>query len=232
MKLLFISLCTIIFSNTVLAQFSGHTANTLNITGPNSVLKSEIPLAEPSVVGSTYLNDDWQQVDIVLKNGIVSEDLLVKLEIEHGNVEILYDNQVKFLDLKHVDFLYFHEGGVKNKAVISKGGIFTFKDAALKGVALVYDDGDYSIVKNYYIEFLQSNYNVALDVGSRDHRKIKRERLFISQQGKLILVKGSSKKIASQLGPDKEKALEIIKSNKLDLTDEPQLRLFIQLLKG
>ena len=67
-------------------------------------------------------------------------------------------------------------------------------------------------------------------MGSKDHRKVKKEKLYISHGNKLILAKGSSKKVAKQLGSDNEKALTIIKEHKLKLSKETDLITFVSLM--
>jgi len=218
------------FAKDVRAQFTGH-YNALNITGSTNTLKTEIPLAEPSVVGSTYLDDDWQNAEIVLRNGNIIGDLPVRVEIEQTNIEINYKGELKYLDLKEVDCVNLTDKGTGKKRTIRKANEFIFNDIPLQGVVEVHTGKQYNAIKHYYIEFLQANYNVALDVGSKDHRKVKKERLYISHDNKLILAKGSSKKIAGQLGSDKEKALTIIKEHKLNLSKEADLVTFVGLMQ-
>lgn len=219
-------------SANVLGQFfSGSNSNAQTLTGPASVLKTEIPLASPSVVGSTYLDDTWQYAEIVLANGYTIEGLSARVEIEQAYIEIQFNGEIKYLDLKNVNFITFSNEPNGLKSVVKKASQFIFNDAPLKGVVLVRGNpGQYAVIKQFYIEFLQSNYNVAMDVGAKDHRKVKRERFYISQGSKLILVKGTSKKIAGQLGADKEKALDIIKKHRLNLSRETDLLTFASLM--
>jgi hypothetical protein len=230
MKHLLLIFSLIVSSAHAFAQFTGH-YDALKITGGQNTLKSEIPLATPSIIGSTYLEDDWQKAEIVLKNGLVIDDFPVKVEIEQANIEIRYNGEVKFLNIKQVDYINLVESHSGKKNIIKKASDFTFNDTPLKGLVMVDSGARYNIVKHFYIEFLQSNYNVAMDVGSKDHRKIKRSKLYLAQGPKLILVKGSNKKIVEQLGQDKENALAIIKTHKLSLSREADLTAFVGLLK-
>jgi hypothetical protein len=234
MKYTFLIIILLGLSVTVSGQFfSGPNSNPQTLTGPQSVLKTEIPLAKPSVIGSTYLNETWQPAQIVLKNGHVIESLPIRVEIEQANIEIQYNGEIKYLDLKEVDFVNFTEGTAPTKSVIKKGNAFTFKEVPMNGIVAIHNYGElYSIVKHFSIEFLQANYNVAMDVGSKDHRKVKREKLYISQGQKLVLAKGSGKKIAAQLGADKEKALAIINEHGLNLSREADLITFVSLMQS
>src|SRR5688500_5056283 len=210
------------------AQFTGH-YDALKITGGQNTLKSEIPLAMPSIIGSTYLADDWQKAEIVLKNGMTIDDFPVKIEIEQANIEVWYNGEVKFLNIKQVDYINLTDSHSGKRNIIRKASDFTFNDTPLKGLVMVDSGARYDMVKHFYIEFLQSNYNVAMDVGSKDHRKIKRSKLYLAQGSKLILIKGSNNKIVKQLGPDRENALAVIKAHKLNLSKEADLISFIEL---
>lgn len=218
-----------LMTGNLLAQFSG-SSTTHTITGPQNVFKSEIPMAQPSVKGSTYLEETWRNADIVLKDGYVIKDLPVRIEIEQPNVEVKYNGEVKYLDLKRVDFINYAGNEDNAGLVIKQAEGFTFNEEPLKGLVVIHKGQHYIAVKHFYIEFLQANYNVAMDVGSRDHRKVKREKLYIAQGNQLVLVKGNEKKTVSKLGGDKDKAISIIKEHHLNLTQEKDLYRFVDLL--
>ena len=213
----------------VLAQFSG-SSTTHTITGPQNVFKSEIPMAQPSVKGSTYLEENWQHADIVLKDGYVIKDLPIRIEIEQPNVEVKYNGEIKYLDLKKVDFINYGGNEDNTRLLIKQAEGFTYNEEPLKGLVAIHKGQRYIAVKHFYIEFLQANYNVAMDVGSKDHRKVKREKLYIAQGDQLVLVKSNEKKIASKLGGDKDKAISIIREHHLNLTQEKDLYKFVDLL--
>lgn len=220
----------ILLSHGLFAQFTGH-YNALNITGSQNTLKSEIPLAKPLVTGSAYLDDNWQHAQIVLKNGYIIDDFPIKIEIEQGLVEFRYNDEVKYISLREVDFISLADKRTGRKEIIKSAHQFAFGNVPLKGIVKIHGGQRYSAVKQFYVEFLPSNYNIAMDVGSKDHRKVKKEKFYISQSGKLILVKGSAKKIAAQLGDDREKALKLIKEHKFNLSKEPALIAFVELMQ-
>jgi hypothetical protein len=231
MKKIFFAAILFCFYDNAAAQFTGHT-NALNVTGPQNTLKSEIPLATPSIIGSTYLDENWQKAEIVLKNGMIITDFPVKVEIEQANIEIQYDNEVKFLNIRQVDHVNLVDELNHTRRTVKKANDFTFNNVPLKGIVMI-DSGElYNAIKHFYIEFLQANYNVAMDVGSKDHRKIKREKLYLAQGTRLIQIKGSNKKIVKQLGSDEEKAIALVKTHKLDLSREADLVKFVGLMKN
>jgi hypothetical protein len=231
MKIYNITLVLFLIVSSASAQFSGH-YNALNVTGSTNTLKTEIPIANPSVIGSSYLQNEWRQAQIILKGGSIVKDVPVKIELENANVEVNYNGQVKYLNLDKIDSIYFINELTQQKIVLKKADAFEYADEKLNGMALVQSNLHYGILKQYYIEILRANYNVAMDVGSKDHQKVKREKIYLMRENQLIAIKGSSKKIASQLGDDRYKALTIIKSQKLNLKDENDLARFIKLMES
>lgn len=213
-----------------LAQYSIQ-GNPLNITGSSSILKSEIPIAAPSIIGSTYLDDNWQQARIVLKTGAVVENCIVRIEIEQANVEIKFKDDTKFVNLSKVD--YINTANVNGtQSTIRSAKFYTHEDVPLEGVVSVeYMGKKYGVIKHFYIEVLQANYNVAMDVGSKDHRIVKKERVYVSKGNLLFDGRSSDKKLIKKLGLDKKETLQLIKDNKLNLSHETDLIAFVKLLE-
>jgi hypothetical protein len=231
MKIFNVILILFLIASNASAQFSGH-YNALNVTGSTNTLKTEIPVANPSVIGSSYLQNEWRKAQVILKSGGVAKDVPVKIELENANVEVNYNGQIKYLNLDKIDSIYFINELTQQKTVLKKANVFEYANEKLTGMALIQSNLHYGILKQYYIEILRANYNVAMDVGSKDHQKVKREKTYLMHGTQLIAIKGSSKKIVSQLGDDRHKALTIIKTQKLDLKDENDLARFIKLMES
>jgi hypothetical protein len=206
-------------------QYSGH-FNAVNITGSNNFLRTEIPLANPQVLGSTYLIENWSSADIVVKDSLVVHDIKVRLEIEQGLIELLLNDKTKYIALKDVQSVKIHS----QSPIVQSASLYSYKGTRLNGLVEVYKGTKYTLVKQYYIEFIKANYNVALDVGSKNHRKVKKVTFFILDGSNLILVKGSSKKVAAQFSADREKALTLLKTNNLKLSSETDVFRFVTLL--
>jgi hypothetical protein len=229
--LLILALSLITFSEKLTAQILGQ-SNPLSITGPQNNMKTEIPLAQPSVVGSSYLDENWKNAEIVLKSKEVIRDFPIKIEIEQANVEIKYNGEVKFLNLKEVDHIKYVDEKSGRAIVIRSANPYTIDGQVLRGIVeILLEGGQYEVVKHYYIKLLQANYNVAMDVGPRDHRKVVKDKVYLSQGDKLILIKGSAKKWTSQLGADKERALQIIRDHKLNASKDIDLITLASLLQ-
>lgn len=221
------------FNNFCQAQFAGH-YNALNVGGSSNVFKTEVPMAPPTTIGSTYLDDQWQDAQIILKDGSNAGTYPVKVEVEHANIELKFRNDVRFLNFEKIDFVTYVEKSTELKGIVTRASNFTYQAERLHGIMLIYgrERAKYTAAKNLSIEFLASNYNVAMDVGSKDNRKVKKEKLFILTDGRLILIKGPDKKIAKQFGDDRDKVLSIVREHNLKLTREKDLVEFAGLMSG
>jgi hypothetical protein len=200
------------------------------ITGPAYVLKSEIPIAPPTTVGSSYLDEHWQPAEMLVKTDLLVQDLSARLELEQGMIEFKVNNQVRHLPIGKVE--YVNIINAKNeRSIFRKASAYEFEGARLQGIVEVISDGPFGVIKQHYIEVLQANYNVAMDVGSRDHRRVKRERLFLLYNGKLIAAKGSSRKLVPLLDSQHQVvASAIIKEHDLRISEEADLRRFASLM--
>ncbi len=200
------------------------------LTGPQYVLKSEIPLAPPTTVGSSYLDENWQPAEILVRTDLLVKDLSVRLELEKAMIEFKVNNEVRQLPIGKVEYVNVINA-MNGKSMFRKASAYEFEGSRLEGIAEVISDGPFGVIKQHYIEVLQANYNVAMDVGSRDHRRIKRERLFLLYNGKLLAVKGSSRKLVPLLDSQHQTiASAIIKEHDLRISDEGDLRRFVSLM--
>lgn len=200
------------------------------ITGPQYVLKTEVPLAPPSTLGSNYFDETWQSAEIMVKTDLLVKDLSARIELEHAMVEFKVNDQVRHLALRDVEYVKLITPQ-NTTLTFKRASAYTFEGVRLEGVAQVMADGRFGVIKQHSVELLQSNYNVALDVGSRDHRRIKKERIFLSYDNKLLSVKGSSKKLVAQLNADDRSVAEsIIKDHDLRISDEEDLQQFALLM--
>jgi hypothetical protein len=223
--------CLLTFGSAAYGQFSGH-YNALNITGSSNVLKTEIPLGPPATAGSNYLNDEWKQGEIVLKDGRAVGSYPVRIQIEHGIVEINVDNKPYTLNFSNVSHIMQLDEPVGLVGKVQMGRHFTFERKALKGVVMTHDiqEGTVKVMTNYYIEIKPSNYNVAMDVGSKVNQKLTKQKVFIQKEGVLYEIKGSNKKILNVLGYDKAKVREIFRANDFDLENPKDLVKFLTLM--
>lgn len=225
------ALLLILFSCTICkAQFTTE-FNPLTITGNASNLKTEIPLAAPKTVGSSYLSDAWIPGRIVLRNQHTLPAFDIRIEVEQELIEIRSENVIRYVNIRDIRQVTMTGKFQNYYNVIENAAMFKIEGSPLSGVVLTDTSTGLKVVKQMYIEVIPSNYNVALDVGSRDNRKMLRERLFLSIDNELIQCKQPVKKLLQKLGKYEPKARTVLKEHRLNLSKEEDLQQFVALLK-
>lgn len=219
-----------LFNLPVSAQFSGQ-FNPLNITGTANVFKTEIPLDEPLTKGSNYLSEAWSSGTIVLKDGRAIGEYPIRVETEHVIVEIMVENKVHTIDIDRVQHILLPDAEVGARGKLVRGKRFVVDNKPLPGVVLVHDvNTNTQLLNNYFTTFIPSNYNVAMDVGSKDNVKQMKNRLFVQRTGSVTEIKGSNKKIMRLLDLDNAKARNAVDTNNLKLSDPKDLLKFLTII--
>lgn len=208
-------------------QFTGQ-YNALNVTGSTNTLKTEIPLAQPSWVGSSYWSETWTVATLFLKNQSTLENVPVRLETERGNIEVMFNGVPHFLDWKKLDRVVFtDEKGWQ--WLIRNPDEYKTDDQSFKGIVRVlYEDEKYLVIRNYYVSIMRANYNVAVDVGNKDNRKIQKEKTYMRKDNRWIDVHGSAKKLLKSLGVSGDHQKTILKSRNFDLKRDSDLLALLQ----
>lgn len=214
------------------AQFAGH-YNALNITGTTNTYKTEIPIAQPSWVGSSYWSEAWQPATLYLKNKSIIENMPVRLEIEHGNVEVNYNGALHFLDWNKLDQVTFSDA---NGVIwlVRNAHEYKVKDKTLSGIVQVLlNDSTCGIIRNYFIKIMPATYNVAVDVGSKDNRKIQKQKTYLrNNNGDWVEAPLSVKKIMRLLNVSKADQNKIRESKNYNLQRDSDLIELLQLISN
>jgi hypothetical protein len=169
-----------------------------------------------------------------LRDGRDAGEYPVRVQIENGIIEVMLESKAYTLNISNISHIILQDPAVSLPGKLNSGRKFAFEDKTLKGIVLVHDieGSSMKLFNNYFIEFLPSNYNVALDVGSKENRKVIRQKLFVQKEkdGALREIKGSNKKIVALLGYDKSKARKVIKTSDLDLDEPTDLMAFLKIM--
>ena len=155
----------------------------------------------------------------------------IRIEVEQELIEIRSENAIKYVNIRDVRQVTMMNEFQNYYNVIKNAAKFKIDGAPLSGVVLTDTSTGIKVVKQMYVEVVPSNYNVAMDVGSRDHRKVLRERMFLAIGNELIQCKQPVKKLLQKLGEYEPKARTILKEHRLNLSKEKDLQQFIALLK-
>lgn len=158
---------------------------------------NQMPLKPAGITGSVYLNEQWKTATLNLKSGVLSvsqlAEVLVKLDLKSNTFELLNGADIKILDGNKVESFSLVDDVHPTDEVFVNCDKFFFEGTKLIGFGRLIHKGDkLSLIQHVYVEFIQADYNVALDVGSRDHKYVKRDKLYFVKDDQMIPVNKQS----------------------------------------
>jgi hypothetical protein len=138
--------------------------------------------------GSFYLNENWIAAIIYLRDGAFAsnklENIPVKVDLLNQELELNTKAGIRVLetsDIKAFEWVNPASNKLEKYANCSE---FTLDGTPLVGFCKV-SAGEIKLVRQDYAEVLKADYNVALDVGSREDKIIKKYKLYVMREAKL-----------------------------------------------
>jgi hypothetical protein len=187
---------------------------------------TQIPAKPAGVVGSVYLNENWKETTLKLKKetyGVSElEGVKMKLDLKTNTMEFQTDKGIKVIGGANVESFVWKNDLQSDDETYINCDKFSFENTKLLGFAHVISPGKkVSLVQHQYLEFVQADYNVALDVGSKDHKYLKKNKLYLLKDNQLIPV--NKKSIAIAMADKKQQIGQYKKDQKLNLKDQQDL---------
>jgi hypothetical protein len=186
----------------------------------------QIPLKPPGTTGSVYLNDGWKTASLKLKTGTLSigelTNVSVKLDLKTNTFELFVDPEIKVLSGSKVESFTWTDD-LQTPVSYVNCERFTLDDTKVVGFGRILsrDADGLILLEHSYIEFMQANYNIAMNVGSKDHKYVKKEKLYFVKNNKMV---PAGKKSLYEVMADKESAIKkFIKENDVNVRDAGQL---------
>ena len=192
---------------------------------------SELPPAPPGTTGTTYYEDEWLMADLFLKGETKLEGVKVKLDLSSQNFEIWHEGNIKLLPGdKVLSFQWMTSQGIQEAFV--RGNYFTAEGFKISGfLKLLSDTAPFKLVEFYSTEIVAANYNVALDVGTKDNQIVKKTRMFVAKENLLLEVKGSRKKFINDFKQTFQTDIsDVMKEFDIDTRDDESLVMLLKQL--
>lgn len=169
-----------------------------------------IPRGE--VKGDYYWSGCWNLSRVILKDGKSIEGVLAKLDVKTGELHLLVSNEVKVLLPK------FNDGFAWTDSLDHTEHFFvkcTTLAAEIPGHFVeVLDDGEYKLLKRIRIVEKLPDYNLALDVGHRDIRRIRKVEFYLVH-GTSATVVSRPKDIIAAVPEQRDRADQFVRSKQL-----------------
>lgn len=167
--------------------------------------------------GSPYLVDDWQPADIIFKDGKAVAGLLVRYNVLQGRLMYKYNNTTYVVG--EPDSI--SEMRLPDKVFVYRKFIINKKDTG-KSFFEVIVDGKASLLNRYKIEMIPSNYNAALDFGSKNTKLIMKQQLYV-QLGEKIVILDKKKQLLEILQDKKEEVFKYMKKERLSFKNKEDM---------
>lgn len=174
---------------------------------------------KPEKIESVYLRDDWTYGTLMLQSGDTLKDLSLKYDIKNSLLEINFNGGVKVVSLSKIKGFEL--------AVVPRKQLFLNANRqqvpGLTGLVEVLSTGKVSLYAKPSIEIMPSNYNAAMDVGSRNDKAIKKEDLFLLKDGNATEVTKAGKKIVAHFQGQEGDIQQYVKDNNLSYKKKEDL---------
>jgi hypothetical protein len=189
-------------------------------------LVKEFPVKSPGNVGTTYLNEKYNKADVKLKPGQFSVSELkqidVQLDLKDDNLEIATPQGIKILNGTKVEQFEWVDAQTGEHEVFVNCDKFALDGTKAIGFGKVLSDKKVMLLEFNYVEMVQAAYNPALDVGSKDNKIVKKQKLYLVKDG--VMNRCDRKSILALLDDDQGTLRKYAKQNKINLNKQDGLK--------
>ena len=159
---------------------------------------TEIPY-QTGIKGSGYLHEDWVLADVVMAGDRkIFRDLMVKVDVQHNLLEIQYNDEIKLLNASQT--LSFTVKPDKDTFLTRNA----LEPDLPEGFYKLLYNGEAALLIHYLTDIKRANYNVALDVGSKDDEIIIVNQYYVILEGELLQVENTRKKLIKQFDSNRQ----------------------------
>lgn len=178
---------------------------------------------------TVYLYDTWTSADILIHQpggGVVQvRDVRVKLDLMTNNLEVQAAGGIKVLPFSKVEKFEWTNPVTLTPEVFTNGRQFSLNGVQLESFCSVFGDQT-KMVTHYAVEVIPADYNVALDVGNKEDRVIKKVRHYLLRGNELV--EFTRKSVVALMADDSEHVKQFIKKNHVDFDQEADLQSLVR----
>lgn len=185
-----------------------------------------IPLPAPKVIGDTYIDQDWKKGAFLIYGKDKSlGGYEIRYDLDKQELEIKTQTGVKVVSEAQLkSFITFSPDEKEPRIFVNAREFKAGSGFRFIGFLRVLEDGDYALVSGFTIKVKRPDYNVAMNVGSRDYQIYKKEQLFYVTQGTVFALPGKKRELLS-IFPEqaREEVSSFVQSEKLDPSETNDL---------
>ncbi|HYG20554.1 MAG TPA: hypothetical protein VD816_16555 [Ohtaekwangia sp.] len=188
-----------------------------------------IPMPAGKVVGTNYFDENWNTGSFLLYNQKVVENYPIRFDIEANEIDIKVKDQVKVIRGDQVKSFTWKDADLQRPLYFLNAKDFkTAEGVPFTGFLQVMSDGAMPLFKRTYVVVRKATYNMALDMGSKDDKITKKNDFYILQDGKLVKMPSSKKKLLPFFGEQAPAIDKLIKEKQLVLSNEGDLTIIFE----
>ncbi|MDL5048807.1 hypothetical protein QQ054_22600 [Oscillatoria amoena NRMC-F 0135] len=196
------------------------------MSSPDQLLSGTVqtlPPAAPEVLGDDLLNPQFQKATFLLNDSSLLEGLPVKYYITRNEFDVKTKAGLRSLKGDRVKSFVWIDSASKKPQVFINAREFKRPDGS-QGVGFfqLITEGNVSLLKQTEVIFKEADYHEALNVGSRDHKLIKKLHYYYLINNTFSPL---PKKKLETIFPDHQPEVQkFIKINSIDLAREDHLQ--------
>lgn len=197
----------------------------INYLTPSDLLYG-IPMPEKRLVGDVYLTPEWKRGSIMLySTDNLVEGFPMRLDLFKDELEIKTKSGIKVIEGKKIkSFVWVDSSSVMPQYFINGREYRNQENVAFDGFFQVLVDGSFPLFSYMEVLVKRSNYNMALNVGEKDDRIIKKQQLYYVKDGTVLPLPTSRKKLLPVFGDRSSDVEKFIRVNFLSVNDERHLK--------
>lgn len=224
-KYLLIAICFFpgqVFGQVELYSGTGGSYNPFGTSVAGNYMRAyEIPY-KTSLLGTPYLNEEWENADIVLSHDdLLVRDILVKIDVSNNWIEVKREGEIFLLYIDDTHSLFFKNS---NTAFITGNGI---AENSPEGFYEVLYNEKSSLFCHYSTSIKKATYIPAFNVGEKDDKIIIEKKYYAFLNNQLIELEKNKKKLIQQFHSNNE-IITFIKQNNINPKNEQDLIKFIK----
>jgi len=204
------------------------TQYTLDRLGMQGVGSGEVAYGLPQppgmIIGDVYFDEKWNVGTILLEGTeTLIEGYPLKYNLQDHSIEIKTKSGVKVLDSRKVSSIVWVDSLSGSPTYFLNGARFFEDQTPIAGLVEIVVDGKLPLISKTRLMIKEPDYVVALNVGSRDTKILKKTKYYLVEKQALIQI-SSKKKLLPYFGDKGDEIDNFIKVNKLDVKTEIGLK--------
>jgi|JFJP01.1.fsa_nt_gi hypothetical protein len=175
----------------------------------NKVIITDRPINSNIQTGSPFINSEWQLANIiVLENKGQIANVRARIDAQANLIEINHEDVVKVLNANNTYSLSF----INSEEVFVSNETLGIPEPA--GFYKVLYSKKSSLLCHYSTKLLAGAYNPVLDAGIKEDKLVIEQNYYILQDGKMLKLEKSQKKLQKQFN-DKPEISKYIKDQRI-----------------